>query len=285
MDPFSQAHKAWKTAIMAEYYSNPLKTQRVFLRDRIPSEMISEVIKANRFKPKNELDPASIHVYFIWTDYGIKLRWKIWHRQGSQYDSHHGGDELVPAGTTMIAAYSNTIQNDNFVVDPGGPDTDGRPKRYPASTSGTAFSGSPSFAYTNRPISGGEKLMAFESELELPEWVDFKWTLAPTAAIAHEVGESESAYHWRSVSLYRALPSKSQRVLVRSLIPQDVRDEIAAATRNAQPHKVASSVIYLYFIWTDTGIKLHWRLKRSQPDGSFISVREGGDQIMQGATR
>jgi hypothetical protein len=44
-----------------------------------------------------------------------------------------------------------------------------------------------------------------------------------------------------------------------------------------------SSVIYLYFVWTESGVKLHWRLKRSRPDGTFVSVREGGDEITQGS--
>jgi hypothetical protein len=48
---------------------------------------------------------------------------------------------------------------------------------------------------------------------------------------------------------------------------------------------VASSLIYLYFIWTESGIKLHWRLKRSLPDGAFVSVREGGDELTQVARR
>jgi hypothetical protein len=274
-----------KKKMMADFYSRPIKKQRVFIRNRVPAEVVSAVVDANRYTPKGKLDEASIHVYFIWTEYGIKLRWEIWHRPGTQYDSHQGGDELVPAGTTMIAAYSNAINNDKFAVDPGGPGADGRPRRYPASASGSVFSGSPSFAYTNRPASGGEKLMAFESETELPEWVEFRWALSPTAGISPKPGESDSEFHWRSVAFYSALPRKSERVLVRSRIPQEVQDEIAAATRNAHPHKVASSVIYLYFIWTESGIKLHWRLKRNQPDGSFVSVREGGDELTHAVTR
>jgi hypothetical protein len=279
MDPFSPAHKDWEKTMMDEFYSSPLKQQRILIRSRVPVEVISAVLKANLHTPKGQLDDASFRLYFVWTEYGIKLRWEIWHRNGMQYDSDQGGDEIVPAGTTMIAAYSSTIKNDRLAVDPGGPDTDGRPIRYPESARGTVFSGSPSFTYTSRPVSGGEKLMVFESEPEMPEWIDFKWALHPTTDIPHETGESESAYHWRREAFYAALHRKSERVPVRSRIPQEVRDEITAATRTAQPHKVASSVIYLYFIWTNSGIKLHWRLKRSLPDGTFVSIREGGDEI------
>jgi hypothetical protein len=127
--------------------------------------------------------------------------------------------------------------------------------------------------------------MVFESEPELPEWVDFRWALLPTVEIPRKSGESESAYHWRCVEIYGALRRKNERVQVRSRIPQDVRDEIAAATRNVQPRRVASSLIYLYFIWTDSGIKLHWRLKRSRSDGTFVNIREGSEEITKPTTR
>jgi hypothetical protein len=279
MDPFSPAHKDWEKKIMEEFYSYPLKKQRVLIRSRVPVEVVSTVLNDNLHTPKGKLDDASLRLYFVWTEYGIKLRWEIWHRNGMQYDSDQGGDEIVPAGTTMIAAYSSTIKNDSVAVDPGGPGADGRPKRYPASARGTVFSGSSGFTYTSRPVSGGEKLMVFENEPELPEWVDFKWALLPIADLPHESGESESAYHWRREAVLGALHRENERVPVRSRIPEEVCDEITTATRTAQPHKVASSLIYLYFIWTNSGIKLHWRLKRSRPDGTFVSIREGGDEI------
>ena len=283
MDPFSQAHKDWEKKMMADFYSQPIKKQRVFIRDRVPAEVVTAVIEANRHTPKDQLTPASIEIFFIWTDYGIKLRWQIWHRPPSeiQYYSHQGGDEIVPAGTTMIASYSNTIKNDKYIV--GSADVDAT--RYPASANGTFFPGSPGLAYTNRPISGGEYLAAFESEPELPEWVDLRWASFPPAAISPKPGESDAAYHWRSIAFYSAFPRKNERILIRSRIPIEVRDEITAAARNAEPHKVPSSVIYLYFVWTNNGIKLHWRLKHSRSDGTLISVREGGDEISQATAR
>jgi hypothetical protein len=130
------------------------------------------------------------------------------------------------------------------------------------------------------PITGGQLLVTFESEPELPEWVEFNWRLFPTS-IPRKFRQSDSAYAALVSDIYDSLIKKHERILIRSRIPQEVRDEIAAATHNAEPHKVASSVIYLYFVWTDNGIKLHWRLKRSRPDGTFINVREGGDEIRQ----
>ena len=283
MDPFSQAHKDWEKKMMDDFYSQPIKKQRVFIRDRVPADVVTAVIEANRDAPKDQLTPASIEIFFIWTDYGIKLRWQIWHRPPSeiQYYSHQGGDEVVPAGITMIASYSNTIKNDKFIVSSADVD----PTRYPASANGTFFPGSPGLAYTSMPISGGEYLAAFESDPQLPEWIELRWALFPPAAISPKSGESDTAYHWRSIAFYSAFPRKDDRVLIRSRIPQEVRDEITAAARNAEPHKVPSSVIYLYFVWIDNGIKLHWRLKRSRSDGTFISVRDGGDEISQATER
>jgi hypothetical protein len=280
MDASSQAHKDWEKKMMDDFYSRPIKKQRVFIRSRIPAEVVNAVIEADRHTPRHQLTPASIDVFFIWTDYGIKLRWQIWHRpsSGVQYYSHQGGDEIVPAGTTMIAAYSNAIKNDEVTVILGGPDGD--PARYPASANGPYFSGTPGFAYTRMPITGGQLLVTFESEPELPEWVEFNWRLFPTS-IPRKFRQSDSAYAALVSDIYDSLIKKHERILIRSRIPQEVRDEIAAATHNAEPHKVASSVIYLYFVWTDNGIKLHWRLKRSRPDGTFINVREGGDEIRQ----
>lgn len=277
-DPFSQAHEDWKTKMMAEFYSHPIKKQRVYIRSRVPAELVNKVIEQNRHSVKGHGAQASIEIFLIWTDYGIKLRWQIWHTPAfhAQYFSHQGGDEIVPSGTTMIAAYSNTKKDDSFTVNPGSP---GKPPiRHPASASGLNFSGSSSFAYTRNPISGGEKLVAFESELQLPEWVDFNWRFFPIS-IPRKSGEADTDYDTRTTAIYRSVAIASERILVRSRIPLDVQDEIAAATHNAQPNKAASSVIYLYFIWTDTGIKLHWRLKRSLSDGSFVSVREGGDEL------
>lgn len=275
--PLSQATKVWEARSLATLIAQPIRSQRVFIRSRIPADVVNAAIEANRHTPKNGLPPASIRIYFIWTDYGIKLRWQIWHSPPSeiQYYSDQGGDEIVPAGTTMIASYSNAIKSEKYVV--GFADVE--PTRHPASAKGTFFPGAPSLAYTPRPISGGEYLAAFESESELPEWVDIRWALFPPAAISPEPGEPDAKFHFRAIAFYSTVPRKNERIIIRSRIPQEVRDEIAAATRNAEPHKVAGSVIYLYFVWTNNGIKLHWRLKRSRPDGTFISVREGGDDI------
>lgn len=189
--------------MMDDFYSQPIKKQRVFIRDRVPADVVTAVIEANRDAPKDQLPPASIEIFFIWTDYGIKLRWQIWRRPPSeiQYYSHQGDDEIVPAGITMIASYSNTIKNDKYIVSSADVD----PRRYPASANGTFFPGSPGLAYTNRPISGGEYFAVFESDPQLPEWIELRWALFPllqfrpiqenptqriTGALSHSIAHS-----------------------------------------------------------------------------------------------
>jgi hypothetical protein len=279
-DPTSRAHQAWRAKWMAQLKALPIRSQRVFIRTRIPADALRTAIEANRHTPRGQLSEASIWLTFIWTENGVKLRWHVWHRlpSGLQYDSHEGGDEIVPAGETMIAAYATTIKRDKYFVG-----LRGSAERYPATASGTFFPGPSSVTYTDRPMSGGERLTGFESEPDLPEWVHLRWVLFPTVDLEPKAGESDAERDSRAIAFFGALPCKDERIPVRSRIPQDVRDEIAAATRNAQPHKMPSSVIYLYFVWTESGVKLHWRLKRSRPDGTFVSVREGGDEITQGS--
>jgi hypothetical protein len=278
-DPTSEAHQAWRTKWMAQHKALPIRSQRVFIRNRIPAGTVRTVIEANHHTSRGQLNEASIWISFIWTGQGIKLRWHVWHRlpSGIQYDSHEGGDEILPAGKTMVAAYASTIKSDKVIVGLA----DQNPERYPTTVNGTFFPGPSSLAYTDRPISGGESLTGFESESDLPEWVRLRWALFPTADLPLKPGESDVAHHFRAIAFFGALPRKDERILVRSRVPQDVRDEVTAATLNAQPHRVPSSVIYLYFVWTESGVKLHWRLKRSRLDGTFVTVRDGGDEITQ----
>lgn len=283
-DPFSQAHKDWENTMMAEFYTHPIKKQRVSVRSRVPDELVRAVIEANRNSVRGQGANASIAIYFIWTDYGIKLRWKIWHTPAfnGQYFSNEGGDEIVPPGTTVIAAYSHMIKGDGFAVCPYSPEQP--PRLHPASSGGLELGDASLFGYTEKAFSGGEKPVAFGNGPTLPEWVDFHWRLFPNS-IPRKSGESDVAYTTRTIESYRSLTVNSERIQVRSRVPQDVQDEIAAATRNIHPHKASDSVIYLYFVWTESGIKLHWRLKRSRSDGSFVNVREGGDEPKQAVAR
>jgi len=275
-----EAYKEWGKLVDEQFRTLPVKKQRVLIRNRIPKAVIDEVIDANahaiaRYGPEKRLA-----IHFIWTTQGIKLRWNIWHtpKFNPQYDSHEGGDEVIPEGTTMVAIYADTIKEANSVVS-----IDNYVKRNPP-VGRSSFSGLPAFAYTDRPLDGGGLVVRYEHEPQLPESVDFDWRLFPLSTPGG-AGESDAEYESRVHALYNALPKKIERVAVRSRIPQAVQDELSAAARKLTTNEISNSVIFLYFIWTDSGIKLHWRLKHRLPDGSFISVREGGDELTQAAER
>ncbi len=98
---------------------------------------------------------------------------------------------------------------------------------------------------------------------ELPEWVEFVW--------------SEPVYPEepkQTLEEYRALPQKTERVPVRSRVPQDVVAEVMEAKRNREPHKLPEKMLWVYFIWSEDGIKLRWRLTSKCCD-----ERSGGDEI------
>jgi len=277
----SQTYDEWSKLVDAESRTLPVKSQRVLIRSRIPQDVVDEVTEASRHPVKRYGVEKHLLLNFVWTTQGIKLRWRIWHtpRFNIQYYSHEGGDEIIPEGKTMIAVYANTITDKNFTVDPGRAIT-----RYPALANGHHFSGSPSFAYTEKPLSGGGMVVTYEQEEQLPEWVDFDWRLFPLS-VPRRSDESDEEYETRARSIFAMLPVKNERVAVRSRIPKDVQDEIAAAARNAQPNKVSDSIIFIYFIWTDSGIKFHWRLLRILPDGRHVYSREGGDELPQEQSR
>lgn len=99
---------------------------------------------------------------------------------------------------------------------------------------------------------------------ELPEWVEFEW--------------SEPVYPEdpkQTLDEYRALPRKTQRVPIRDRIPQDVVEEVIQSRRAASAGKLPDKKLWVYFVWTDLGIKFHWRLI----SGASTELRSGGDDV------
>ncbi len=95
----------------------------------------------------------------------------------------------------------------------------------------------------------------------LPEWVEFTWREYPKP-------DRE-----RTREELLAQPLRTERVQVRSRIPQLVVDEIVKSKKNRARDKNKDLSLWIYFIFTDTGTKLHWREK----DGAWDVIRSGGD--------
>jgi len=99
----------------------------------------------------------------------------------------------------------------------------------------------------------------------LPEWVEFEWS---------EPVHPEDPK--QTLEEYRALPRKTQRVQVRERIPLDVVQEVIESRRSAPRGKLPSKVLWVYFVWTEQGVKFHWELK--DWDTPQL-LRSGGDDI------
>ena len=55
----------------------PIHSQRVMVRARVPQDVVEEVIESHRRLKNNSLPDRRLHVYFVWTDEGIKLVWEL----------------------------------------------------------------------------------------------------------------------------------------------------------------------------------------------------------------
>ncbi len=269
-----EAYIQWGKLVDEQFRTLPVKHQRVMIRDRIPQPVIDEVVRANAHAIPHYGTEKRLEIYFIWTSQGIKLRWHIWHtpKFALQYYSHEGGDDVIPEATTMLATFANTIKAANTVVEPGN-----RVLRIPQ-LGRSDFSGSPAFAFTDHPLDSGGLVVTAEHEPAMPDAVIFDWRLFPLHT-PRAPGETDAEYKSRVDAIFNALPRKNERIEVRNRIPQEVQDEIAASAREIAADRIANSVIHLYFIWTEDGVKFRWRLWEKRNAGSGTFVREGGDEV------
>lgn len=129
---------------------------------------------------------------------------------------------------------------------------------------GTRFPGSGGLGYTKDWLLGGATEGAVPDGRQLPEWVEFEWT--------EHLNDKEYV-----LEELRALPVHVQRVIIRGRVPQDVIDEVMRSKREAKPGKLPEKSLWLYFVWTDAGIKFHWRLESPRAPGYML--RSGGDTI------
>lgn len=76
--------------------SLPRKTQRVSIRDRVPQDVVDEVIQSRRDASPGKLPEKVLDIYLVWTDQGIKFRWQLkhWPKLGGHTLLRSGGDEI-----------------------------------------------------------------------------------------------------------------------------------------------------------------------------------------------
>ena len=55
----------------------PRKTGRVMIRNRVPQDVVGEVIESNRRRERSKTPDKMLWVYFIWYENDIKFRWEL----------------------------------------------------------------------------------------------------------------------------------------------------------------------------------------------------------------
>lgn len=133
---------------------------------------------------------------------------------------------------------------------------------------GKEFPNSGAFGYAEDVLAGGKTEGVAPDGRQLPDWVEFEWSQPPAPEDPAQ-----------SLEEYRALPRKKQRVFVLSRIPHDVIDEVLVSNRRQRPGKLSDKALWIYFVWTEQGIKFHWRLWYRPAIGASSFPREGGDAI------
>jgi hypothetical protein len=110
---------------------------------------------------------------------------------------------------------------------------------------------------------------------DLPEWVEFEWQELSYPGLKREEFSTEEAFGEAVAEKYRTAPIKTQRVQIRSRVPQDVVDEVIEANTHIPPGELLPvKWLWVYFIWTEQGVRFRWELADKRPQGKS---REGGD--------
>lgn len=117
----------------------------------------------------------------------------------------------------------------------------------------------------------------------LPEWVEFVWQEPPYPGLEPEDFPDRNAFRAAVFKLFSELPFKTQRLEIKSRIPQTVVAEVMASKKAAQPGKVSDKTLWIYIFWTPDGIKMRWAMKDQKAGvGAFGPVvKEGGDDLDQ----
>ena len=98
----------------AEYLARirqPGVTERVYVRKQIPQSVVDEVREARRHQDPSKLPERSLHVYFIWTEEGIKLTWTVEH-PGTWAPKIYGG--YIPKDMDPKVAQALREAHSNF---------------------------------------------------------------------------------------------------------------------------------------------------------------------------
>jgi hypothetical protein len=123
--------------------------------------------------------------------------------------------------------------------------------------------------YESSRAEGGARLGVMVPRGELPEWVEFQWK---------EFARADRDVEYTSEQL-AAVPIKSVRLPVRSLVPPNVFEEAKRSAPDPQRANLPLKSLELYFTWTRAGVKTRWKLYQ----GCCTVLAEGGQSITAAA--
>lgn len=167
-------------------------------------------------------------------------------------------------GPGMIATFSNGIKGKKLDV------------LRARTANGVPFPVPGSVSPDKHPMTGGKTMGAAPDGRELPEWEEFEWKVwpypyppMPSDPVALQTW-SEGVH-----AMSRSLPIQTARVAVKSRVPQEVLDEVLLSNKNRAPRALPDKLLWVYFIWYESGIKFRWSLEQ----GCCKVLRAGGDDV------
>lgn len=146
--------------------------------------------------------------------------------------------------------------------------------------SGAAFAHAGSFGPNKEWRNGGKTMGAAPDGRELPEWVEFEWQEPAYPELKRSEFLNREAYSKAVEEKFRALPLMKERVPVRGRVPTEAIEEVLQSKRDAPRGKLPEKSLWVYFVWTDDGIKLRWEVyRKAQAPGEQSVLRSGGDPL------
>jgi len=180
------------------------------------------------------------------------------------------------SGPGMIISFGSVISGKRISVN-STKLPNGKPFSSPGSVGG---SGTQKWgAWRNIPTA----VMAVSGDYRgLPEWVEFEWQETDYPGLEPSDFPDRAAFSKYVRDMYAKLPIKTQRLEIKSRIPQEVVDEVIESKRNAKRGELAEKSLWLYIFWTPDGVKMRWALKydegrRQRNFGD--TIKQGGDDL------
>lgn len=88
-------HVSGKEYGAEELKALPVHVERVVIRERVPQDVIDEVIRSRRETQPGKLPDKSLWLNFVWTASGIKFHWRLESRKAApEYLLRSGGDVI-----------------------------------------------------------------------------------------------------------------------------------------------------------------------------------------------